>query len=168
MLRIIPPSAREFVEGASKDARSDVVPFWESDSEGVPEEGMYLLASELDLPNTAEVLAGLPIGYRIVFSIFNWEKSRAGEGFVAGIENSGIEPVAAAADSYELMGMVEEAISLRKVLHQYEKTPLDFDAVQEAYGEKTNPNREDWDRIPQLVRKLSVNADRYFYTDAEA
>ena len=168
MPRVIPASAQAFVAGASKDARADVVPFWDSDSEGVPEEGMYLLAIELDLPNTAEILARLPIGYRIVFSTFNWEQSRAGEGFATGIENSGTELVAAAADSYEFMGMVEEAIALRKVLQQYANEAFNFDSLDDAYESEPNPYQEDWNRIPHLVRTLSINADHYFYTDAEA
>jgi hypothetical protein len=168
MPRIIPPAVLQFVEGASTDARADVFPFWRSDSEGIPEEGMYLLALELDLPNTAEILADLPVGYRIVFSIFNWEQSRAGEGFSTGIENSGSELVADAANSYEMVGMVEEAAALRRVLQQYVLTPHDFVALDAVYESEPNPYLEDWNRIPHLVRLLCANADSYFYTDAEA
>ncbi len=166
MPRVIPPAVFEYVAGASTDARSDVVPFWQSDSEGIPEEGMYLLAAELHLPDTEALLDGLPVGYRIVFTIFNWEQSRAGEGFATGIENSGAGLVAAAASSYALVGMSEEARALRKVLEQYARTPHDFEALDAAYEANPNPNRDDWNRIPHLVRTLCANADHYFYTDA--
>jgi hypothetical protein len=168
MPRVIPPAVSSFVEVASSDSGSDLVPFWLSDSEGIPEEGMYLLASELDLPNTAELLAQLPQGYKVVFNIFNWEQSRAGEGFATGIDNSGVGLVAAAAEAYELVGMSEEASALHRVLDQYTQTPSDYEALNGAYEGKPNPYRDDWVRIPQVVRILCAGADRYFYTDAEA
>lgn len=153
---------------ASKEAQSDVVPFWYSDSEGVAEEGMYLLACELDLPNTFELLSALPPGYRMVFSIFSWEQSRAGEGFSTGIENSGAEIVAAAAVAYSELCMTEEASALGRVLVQHAVTPGDYAALQAAYESAPSPYTEDWDRIPHLVRTLCAQADRLFYVQAEA
>jgi hypothetical protein len=166
MPRIIPPSVYEFVAGASADAKSDMVPFWQSDSEGVAEEGMYLLAMELDLPDTAQLLAGLPVGYGMVFSIFNWEQSRAGEGFATGIDNSGVELVDAAAQAYDLVGMGAEANALRRVLAQYAQTPQDYEVINAAYENTPNPYQNDWDRIPHLVRTLCAGADGYFYAEA--
>jgi len=168
MRRTIPASVFRFVEVASTDAKSDVVPFWHSDSEGTPEEAMYLLAAELDVPDAAEMLEDLPAGYGVVFSIFKWEQSRAGEGFATGIENSGIELVAEAAKSYELVGMVEEASALRRVLQQHSQTPRDYSTLNTMYESEPNPYRDDWSRIPHLVRLLCTSADRYFYVDAEA
>ena len=103
-----------------------------------------------------------------MFNIFSWEQSRAGEGFRTGIENTGVELVAAAADSYEFIGMEPEATALRRVLEQYAQTPDDHEALERAYEKETNAYRDDWNRIPFLVRTLCANADLYFYTDAEA
>jgi len=60
MARIIPPLVCEMVEEASSSAGSDISPFWQSDSEGTQEEGMYQLASELDVENADQLLAQLP------------------------------------------------------------------------------------------------------------
>lgn len=163
MPRTLPPLVVEMVSRASKDAQSDVTPFWKSDSEGVPEEGMYQLACELDLPNTQELLATLPPGFRMVYSVFNWEQSRAGEGFSAGIENSGPELVHAAAEAYEALGMAEEALSLREVLTQYSVAPNDYAALEAAYASVPNPYKDDWNRIPKIVRVLCDRADQLFY-----
>ena len=166
MARIIPPLVARMVEEASTSARSDVTPFWGSDSEGTPEEGMYQLASWLDTEDAKHLLGQLPPGYRIVHSIFEWEMGRAGEGFKTGTDNVGEAAVRAAADSYEEVGMVEEANALRRMLDQYAATPSDYEKLEAAYNAAPNPYKEDWDRIPALVRHLCANADRYFYVDA--
>ena len=166
MTRMIPPLVSGMVEEASASAGSEVSPLWQSDSEGVPEEGMYQLASELDVENPEHLLNLLPSGYRVVYSIFLWEQSRAGEGFKTGTDNSGQTLVYSAADSYELVGMPEEANALRSMLSQYATTPLDNDRIKAEYDAVPNPYKEDWGRIPRLVRHLCKNADRYFYAEA--
>lgn len=165
MARIIPPLVSSMVEEASASAGSDVVPFWNSDSEGTPEKGMYELASWLDTEDAKPLLGQLPPGYRIVHSIFEWEMDRAGEGFKTGTDNCGTAAVIAAADNYERVGMPEEASALRRMLDQYSATPDDYDKIEAAYNAAPNPYKEDWDRIPALVRHLCANADRYFYVD---
>lgn len=167
MTRIIPPLVLEMVNEASSSAGSDVSPFWQSDSEGTPEEGMYQLALELDIENPDHLLNQLPPGYRMVYAIFQWETSRAGEGFKTGTDNSGAELVQAAAKAYAEAGMPEEAMALERMLAQYTQTPLDYERIEAAYeAEDNNPYKEDWERIPQLVRHLCENADRYFYVEA--
>jgi hypothetical protein len=120
---------------------------------------MYQLASELDGENPDYLLDQLPLGYRIVHSIFLWEQSRAGEGFVTGTENSGVQLVKAAAAGYDAMGMPEEAAALKAMLGQLAETPLDYARVETAYESVPNPYRQDWDRIPTLVRRLCERAD---------
>lgn len=167
MTRIIPPLVLEMVNEASSSAGSDVSPFWQSDSEGTPEEGMYQLALELDIEDPDHFLDQLPPGYRMVYAIFQWETSRAGEGFKTGTDNSGAELVQAAAKAYAEAGMPEEAMALERMLAQYTQTPLDYDRIEAAYeAEDNNPYKEDWERIPRLVRHLCENADRYFYVEA--
>jgi len=166
MARIIPPEVQEMVDEASSSAGSDDAPFWESDSEGIPEEGMYQLASELDVENADQLLSQLPPGYRMVYSIFLWESSRAGEGFKTGTDNSGLSLVQAAATAYAEAGMAEEATALERMLAQYVQTPEDYDRIEAAYEAGDNAYKEDWDRIPHLVRHLCENADRYFYVEA--
>lgn len=166
MARMIPSLVLEMVEEASSSAGSDVSPFWLSDSEGTPEEGMYQLASELDVENADPLLAQLPPGYRMVYSIFSWEASRAGEGFKTGTDNSGLALVQAAAKAYAEAGMPEEAAALERMLAQYVHTPLDYDSIEAAYEAVDNPYQDDWERIPRLVRHLCENADRYFYVEA--
>lgn len=163
MTRIIPALVAGMVDEASKSAGSDVSPFWQSDSEGVPEEGMYRLAFELDVANPDHLLDQLPLGYRIVYSIFTWEQSRAGEGFKTGTDNSSQTLVHAAATSYAEVRMPEEAKALRQMLEQYAETPLDHDRIEAAYDAVDNPFKDDWERIPHLVRHLCENADRYFH-----
>ncbi|MDM0037927.1 hypothetical protein QTH89_15980 [Variovorax sp. J22G21] len=166
MTRIIPALVLRMVDEASSSAGSDVSPFWQSDGEGIPEEGMYRLASELDVRDPDHLLDQLPPGYRIVYSIFEWEQSRAGEGFTTGLHNSGQTLVHVAAASYAEVGMSEEAMALRHMLEQHAKTPLDYDRTEAAYNAVDNPYKDDWDRIPHLVRHLCENADRYFYVEA--
>lgn len=166
MPRIIPPLVSRMVEEASASAGSDVVPFWNSDSEGTSERGMYELASWLDTEDAKPLLGQFPPGYRIVHSIFEWEMDRAGEGFKTGTDNAGEAAVRSAADSYEEVGMSEEANALRRMLAQYLATPDDYEKIEAAYHAAPNPWKEDWDRIPALVRHLCANADRYFYVDA--
>ena len=166
MTRIIPALVLGMVEEASSSAHSEVSPFWQSDSEGIPEEGMYQLATELDVRDPDHLLDQLPPGYRIVYSIFMWEQSRAGEGFTTGVHNSGQALVHVAAASYAEVGMPEEATALRHMLEQYAGTPLDGERIEAAYNAVDNPYKEDWDRIPHLVRHLCENADRYFHADA--
>jgi hypothetical protein len=166
MARVIPPLVLKMVEEASSAAASEVSPFWLSDSEGVPEEGMYQLAFELDVKNTEQLLGKLPLGYRIVFTIFNWEHSRAGEGFKTGIENVGEDLVESAATCYEAVDMAEEALALRQMLERYRESPLDYEQIQAGYDAITNPYRDDWNRIPLLVRHLSRHADKYFCIEA--
>ena len=166
MARIIPPLVLEMVEEASSSAGSDISPFWQSDSEGTPEEGMYQLASELDVANAEQLLSQLPPGYRMVYSIFLWESSRAGEGFTTGIDNSGPALVQAAAKAYAEAGMAEETTALERMLAQYVQTPQDYQLIEAAYEAVDNPYKDDWERIPKLVRHLCENADRYFYVEA--
>jgi hypothetical protein len=166
MTRIIPPPVLKMVEEASRSAGSDVSPFWQSDSEGTPEEGMYQLAFELDIENPDPLLDHLPPGYKIVYAIFQWESSRAGEGFKTGTDNSGPPLVQAAAKAYAEAGMPEEAVALERMLAQYTQTPLAYDRIEAAYEAVGNPYKDDWARIPQLVRHLCENADRYFYVEA--
>jgi len=166
MARIIPPEVQEMVDEASSSAGSDEAPFWESDSEGIPEEGMYQLASELDVENADQLLSQLPPGYRMVYSIFLWESSRAGEGFKTGTDNSGLSLVHAAATAYAEAGMAQEATALGRMLAQYVQTPEDYDRIDAAYEAGDNSYKEDWNRIPHLVRHLCENADRYFYVEA--
>jgi len=165
MTRIIPALVLGMVEEASSSAHSEVSPFWQSDSEGIPEEGMYQLATELDVRDPDHLLDQLPPGYRIVYSIFMWEQSRAGEGFTTGVHNSGQALVHVAAASYAEVGMSEEAVALRRMLEQYAKTPLDHDRIEVEYNAVDNPYKDDWERIPHLVRHLCENADRYFYVE---
>lgn len=162
----VPQLAAPLVSAASKSANSEVDPFWRSDSEGVPEEGMYQLATELDFENPDELLDHLPRGYRIVHSIFLWEQSRAGEGFVTGTANSGTQVVHAAADAYDEIGFTEEAAALRSMLAQLQKTPAGYDEVSAAYDSVQNPYRNDWDRIPPLVRRLCEQASSLFEVEA--
>lgn len=166
MTRIIPPLVSEMVEGASNDAGSDVFPFWKSDNDAIREEGMYLLALELDVENFDELFSQLPTGYRIVHSIFNWEQSRAGEGFKTGTQNSGEALVHAAAAGYDAVGMPEEALALRRMLDQYAKEPLDHDRMEAEYNAAAHPYKDDWERIPYLVRHLCENADAFFHVAA--
>ena len=166
MTRIIPPLVLELVNEASRSAGSDVSPFWQSDDEGTPEEGMYQLALELDIENPHHLLDQLPPGYRMVYAIFQWETSRAGEGFKTGTDNSGPELVQAAAKAYAEAGMPEEAMALERMLAQYAQTPLDYDRIEAAYEAVENPCKDDWKRVPGLVRHLCENADRYFYVEA--
>lgn len=166
MNRIIPPLVREMVEEASSSAGSETSPFWQSDGEGIPEEGMYQLAFELDVPDPDKLLGQLPPGYRIVYSIFLWEQSRAGEGFKTGVDNSGQALVHAAAVSYEEIGMHEEADALRRMLEQCTQTPHDHERIEAVYNAADNPYKDDWNRIPHVVRHLCANADRYFHTPA--
>lgn len=166
MARIIPPLVLKMVEEASSSAGSDISPFWESDSEGTPEEGMYQLASELDVENAEQLLSQLPPGYRLVYSIFLWEASRAGEGFTTGTDNSGPALVQAAAKAYAEAGMAEEATALERMLAQYVQTPQDYQQIEAAYEAVDNPYKDDWERIPPLVRHLCEGADRYFYVEA--
>lgn len=166
MTLIIPPQVQEMVDEASRSAGSDDVPFWQSDSEGTPEEGMYQLASELDVENAEQLLSQLPPGYRMVYSIFLWESSRAGEGFKTGTANSGPALVQAAAKAYARAGMAQEAAALERMLDQYIQTPQDYERIEAAYEALDNPYKEDWDRIPGLVRHLCENAERYFYVEA--
>lgn len=119
------------VTWASTAAKSDVVPFWECDAEGIQEEGMYLLASELDLPNSEALLEGLP--------------------------------VAMAAASYRELGMAKEALALHCVLERFAISPDDSDGLEARYGAEPNPFKEDWDRIPYVVRALCAGAASYFY-----
>lgn len=168
MPQTLPLAVSNMVVRASEDARSEVMPFWDSDSEGVPEEGMYQLASELDLPNTEELLAKLPLGYRLVYSIFNWEQSRAGEGFSAGIDNSGVALVAMAATSYRELGMSEESLALSQVLDHFAEFPEDAAGLQAIYDSVPNPFAQDWDRIPHAVRTLCTRAKSLFYAQPEA
>lgn len=166
--RILPHSAVKLVTRASKDARSDVVPFWRSEKEGVAEEGMYLLATELDLPDIEQILSELPDGYRLVFYIFNWEQSRAGEGFSTGISNSGIELVVQAAQSYDSLAMPEEAQALRRVVSHYQNAPEDYAGLEAAYVAEPNRFANDWVRIPHVVHALCESAEHMFYVKAEA
>lgn len=168
MTRQIPPIVAPLVARASADAGSDGVPFWASDSEGVAEEGMYQLADELDLPDAARWHDRLPEGYGLVFAIFSWEQSRAGEGFRTGIDNSGTDLVARAAAAYERMEMREEAEALQRVLAAYGRDPTDHEAMSDAYEARPNPYLEDWVRIPHLVRALCAQADALFHEDASA
>lgn len=162
MSHSIPPSILTYVEEASRAAQADIMPFWSSDDEDILEEGLLQLSYELDRDEVMPLLDQLPAGYKIVHSIFTWEQSRAGEGFVTGIENSGQTLVETAASSYESVGMGEEAAALRAMLHQLAATPNDFDKVNSAYDSIANPYKEDWERIPQLVNVLCSNAERYF------
>ena len=155
----IPESVAPHVQAASEAAGSDVHPFWLCDSEGTAEEGMYQLATELDVENAEQGLGLLPAGYRIVHSIFLWEQSRAGGGFVTGTGNAGAACVEAAASSYESMDMREEAAALRAMLAQRMHTPHDHARGQAAYDAVPNPYRDDWDRIPTLVRRLCEQAE---------
>ena len=166
MTRIIPALVLGMVDEASSSAGSDVSPFWLSDSEETSEEGMYQLASELDVDNPDHLLDQLPPGYRIVYAIFTWEQSRAGEGFRTGTDNAGQTLVHVAAASYAEVGMSEEATALRHMLEQYARTPLDHARIEAEYNAVDNPYKEDWDRIPHLVRHLCENADRYFCIEA--
>lgn len=166
MTRTIPPLVLKMVEEASRSAHSDVSPFWQSDSEGTPEEGMYQLAFELDIENPDHLLDQLPPGYRMVYAIFQWETSRAGEGFKTGADNSGPALVQAAATAYAETGTPEEAMALERMLAQYIQTPLDYDRIEAAYEAVDNPYKDDWERIPRLVSHLCENADRYFYVEA--
>ncbi|MGO4307459.1 hypothetical protein [Cupriavidus sp. RAF12] len=166
MPHIVPPLVAEMVAEVSESAGSDVSPFWLCDSEGIPEEGMYRLAMELDVENADYLLDRLPFGYRIVHSVFLWEQSRAGEGFGTGTVNSGENWVLAAAVGYERVGMFEEAAGLRAMLEQYAKTPNDYELVEGAYNSVPNPYKDDWDRIPHLVRLLCKDAYGYFCVEA--
>jgi len=168
MTHSLPAPVADMVERASLHAGSDVIPFWLSDSEGVPEEGMYQLANELDQPNTGELLTGLPSGYRLVYSIFTWEQSRAGEGFATGIGNSGVDLVNTASQSYQELGMTEEARALQRVLASYSVSPDDYTALEKAYEAETNPYRDDWVRIPFAVHTLCAQAARRFHAATEA
>lgn len=159
----IPSSILTYVEEASRAAQADVIPFWLSDDEDVLEEGFLQLSFELDRDEVVSLLDELPAGYKIVHSIFTWEQSRAGEGFVTGIENSGQLLVEAAAASYDMIGMREEATALRAMLLQFAATSDDFDKVNSAYESISNPYKEDWERIPQLVRVLCSDAELYFH-----
>ena len=80
MARIIPPLVFERVEEAFSSAGSDTSPFWQSDSEGTPEEGMHQLAPELDVGNAGQLLARLPPRHRMVHAIFLWETGRGRKG----------------------------------------------------------------------------------------
>lgn len=166
MNRMIPPLVSRIIEEASASAGAKISPFWQSASERVPEEGMYQLAAGLDVKNPEQLFNQLPSGYRVVYSIFMWEQSRAGEGFKTGTDNAGQSLVHAAADCYDLVGMPDEAGALRRMLVQYASTPLDYARIEAEYAALPNPYRDDWDRIPYLVRHLCVNADRYFYAEA--
>jgi len=166
MARIIPPPVLDMVNEATSSAGADVSPFWLSDSEGTAEEGMYQLALELDIENPDHLLDQLPPGYKMVYAIFQWETSRAGEGFKTGTDNSGPALVQAAAKAYADAGMSEEAAALGRMLEQYIETPMDYDQIEAAYEAEDNPYKEDWDRIPGLVTHLCENADRYFYAEA--
>lgn len=126
---------------------------------------MYQLASALGADDKEEILNQLPLGYRIVHSIFSWEQDRAGEGFKTGTDNCGSASVITATDCYECVGMIEEADALRRMLRQYLETPDDYEQIEAAYNHGANPYKDDWDRIPYLVRHLCKNADRYFYVD---
>lgn len=69
------------------------------------------------------------------------------------------------AASYAEVGMREEAAALRRVLERYAKTPLGHDRIEAEYHAVDNPCKDDWERIPHLVRHLCENADRYFYVE---
>jgi hypothetical protein len=154
------------VARVSRDAHSDVMPFWRCDSEGVAEEGMYQLSTELDLPDTERLLTDLPAGYGFVFAIFNWEQHRAGGGFASAIETCGTDLVAQAAQSYQRLGLCEEADAIYRVLVQYEATAGDHALLDEAYDAEVNPYRDDWVRIPKAVRVLCREADQLFYANS--
>lgn len=165
MARIIPYQVSAMVAEVSSSTRSETSLFWFSGDEHIAEEGMYQLAFALDAENTEELLNQLPPGYRIVHSIFTWEQDRAGEGFKTGTDNCGSASVISATDSYERVAMIEEADALRRMLRKYLETPDDYEQIEAAYNHGANPYKDDWDRIPYLVRHLSKNADRYFYVD---
>jgi hypothetical protein len=157
----IPKSALPLVNEASKSARAEF-PFWNSSDDAVTEEGMYQLAFELDVEDVRLFLSGLPIGYSIVHWIFTWEDRRANGGFT-GTETCGVESVHEAANGYEHVGMAEEAAALRAMLKQYTDTPMDYERIEAAFNSIPNPYKNDWDRIPNLVKILCGNAEKYFY-----
>jgi hypothetical protein len=159
----IPKFLVPLVQEASKSAGAEF-PFWETDDLEIAEEGMWQLAFELDVENVELFLFPLPAGYSIVYWIFEWEGHRAGEGFCTGTDNSGVGCVHNAANSYELIGMSEEANALRAMLAQLEVTPDKYECVEAAYNAVPNPYKEDWERFPYLVKTLCANAEKYFYT----
>jgi hypothetical protein len=158
----IPESVLPIVEEASKSAGAEF-PFWESEDLETAEEGMWQLAFDLDVKDVEAFLSPLPLGYSIVYWIFEWEGSRAGEGFCTGTDNCGVDCVRNAAKSYEQIGMPEEANALRAMLTQLEQTPEGYEQVEAAYNSVPNPYGEDWHRFPHLVKILCANAEQYFY-----
>lgn len=164
-MKCIPSTVVASVESASEGAGVES-PLWHSESEEAREEGMYQLAFELDVIDRETFLSSLPAGYAAVHWIFTWEQSRAGEGFCVGIENSGMVTLENAAVSYARLGMVEEAKALRAMLSQYARTPENYAEVEAAYESIENPYKEDWDRIPGVVKVLCERAEELFYEQA--
>jgi len=160
-MRLIPEIARPLVKRASKDAGAEY-PFWSSEDEIKQEEGMYQLAFELEHENVEEYLSMFPLGYSIVYWIFTWEQSRAGERFCTGTDNAGLSVAFKAAELYEKIGLHEEASALNAMITQLSATPEDDDQIECAYNLIDNPYKEDWIRIPYVVDHLCLKAEEYF------
>jgi len=113
-----------------------------------------LILSELDLN-------ALPVGYKLVTYIFDWESNCLFSGWYA-LENLG-DSIPEIVKSYQLVGLNQEALAISRASDAWDSIEQDHDKVTMAYDNVENTYSDDEERLNYLSHYFKHNAEKIFY-----